>query len=179
MTTPSATMVVAQGSASAVTGICSYTVWTTTLPPSGDAHIVYPPGAVAYQQQNHPIPPANFFLYHWYVGIILILCAVCGFYILLALWVIHRFDFYAQHQAKKVVGASYATKGHFNLDGEDAHGAPLPTTVLAGARAARSRRPSLSFAHASSYSDDSYDGESLSSPLEADDGVIEMNPLQR
>ncbi|TPP54969.1 hypothetical protein CGC20_23185 [Leishmania donovani] len=179
MTTPWATMVVAQGSASAVTGICSYAVWTTTLPPSGDAHIVYPPGAVEYQPQNHTIQPVNFFLHHWYVAIALILCAVCGFYTSLALSFIHHFDFYAQHQAMKVVGESYATKGYFNLDGEDAHGAPRPTAALAGAHAARSRRLSLSSVQSSSYSDDSYDGESLPSPSEADDGIIEMNPLQR
>ncbi|CAG9569355.1 conserved hypothetical protein [Leishmania major strain Friedlin] len=179
MTTPSAMMAVAQGSASAVTGICSYAVWVTTLPPSGGAPIVYPPGAVAYQPQNHTIPPANFFLQHWYVPIILILCAVCGFYILLALWVIYRFDLHAQHQAKKVVGESYATKGYFNLDGEDGHGAPLPTTALAGAHAARSRGLSLSSVQSSSYSDDSYEDESLPSLSEADDSIIEMNPLQR
>ncbi|GET86188.1 hypothetical protein, conserved [Leishmania tarentolae] len=152
----STSMVLAQGSASATTNSCTFTIWATTLPPSGDAHIVYPAGSVAYQQKNHTIPPVSFFLDHWYVPIALITCAVCWLYIFLAVWVIKRFDFHAQYRAKKVVGPSYATKGYFHLHGDDAiSSAPPPS--------ARSYTTSPSFG--ALFSDH-------------DDDVNEVNPLQ-
>ncbi|KAG5486462.1 hypothetical protein LSCM4_07394 [Leishmania orientalis] len=177
MLTPSETMAVAQGSASATTGNCSYTIWTPTPPPSEAPPTVYPPGAVAYQRHNYTTPPESFFTSSWYVAIILILCSVCGLYLLLALLIICHFDLRAQHQAQKVVEESYATKGCFNLDGKGAHGERM--------RATSSRGHSPSFVSSTSNNndsssyDDSSDGESPSLPSEADDTVIHVNPFQR
>ncbi|AIN95868.1 hypothetical protein LPMP_080590 [Leishmania panamensis] len=179
------TMAVAQGSASAETGTCSYTIWTTTPPPLESAPVVYPPGALAYQPQNHTIPSESFFRSYWYVAITLILCVVCGFYILLAALIIYHFSFYAQQQAQKVVMMAYLTEGYFHLDGKEIHGGRTQTRVRSGARApsscssSLSRQPSDSYDHGNSPHDDRYGSVSPSSSLEADDTVTQMNPLQR
>ncbi|KAG5506916.1 hypothetical protein JIQ42_07635 [Leishmania sp. Namibia] len=177
MLTPSETMAVAQGSASATTGNCSYTIWTPTPPPSEAPPIVYPPGAVAYQRHNYTTPPESFFISRWYVAIILILCFVWGLYLLLALLIICHFDLRAQHQAQKVVEESYATKGYFNLDGKGAHSGRMRATSSRGH--SPSFVSSISNNNDSTSYDDSNDSESPSLPSEADDTVIQVNPFQR
>ncbi|KAG5485785.1 hypothetical protein LSCM1_07197 [Leishmania martiniquensis] len=182
MMTSRATMAVAQGSASASTGTCSYTIWTPTHPPAEVPPTVYPPGAVAYQRQTHKAPPENFFISNWCVGVILILCAVCGFYILLAARILYHLDLYAQHQAQKVVAASYVTKGNFHFDGKDAHGKQLRASGLNEQRVSGSRGGSPSFVPSLSHStgSSSYEDSSDSgSPTDDDDNIIQINPLQR
>ncbi|KAG5511312.1 hypothetical protein GH5_07561 [Leishmania sp. Ghana 2012 LV757] len=185
MLTPSETMAVAQGSASATTGNCSYSIWTPAPPPSEAPPTVYPPGAVAYQRHNYTTPPESFFISSWYVAIIIILCSVCGLYLLLALLIIRHFDLRTQHQAQKVVEESYATKGYFNLDGKGAHGGRVRASGFGEERATSSRGHSSSFVSSTSNNndsssyDDSSDSESSSLSSEADDTVIQVNPFQR
>ncbi|KAK7201880.1 hypothetical protein NESM_000255400 [Novymonas esmeraldas] len=197
-TPPSTMMAAAQGSAAATTGICTFNVWMTTTPAPGA--VVYPPGTVSYERQNFTLPPEPFFLVHWYVAIVLILCAVCGFYILLALWVLYHFDLYAQHQAKKVVGDSYAVHGYFDLKSKGARrsrsgsarshrGSSSDSSSSSSSSGSRSgRRSNTTASHVPAsfdrYADDrssysSRESTSSPSPSESDDAVVEVNPLQR
>ncbi|KAG5510809.1 hypothetical protein JKF63_07881 [Porcisia hertigi] len=183
---PSATMAVAQGSASTKTGLCSFSDWATTLPPSGgEAAIVYPPDSVAYHRQSLPTPSENPLSTYWFVSIGLIVSIVCGFYILLALLTMHNFQMQSQHQAKKVIPAAYATKGHWSPRSKGHHGEWLTTRTLGSASVSSLSHPQRSASYSdttSSYSDNyshSSEESSPSSEENEDDAIAHLNPLTR
>lgn len=177
----------AQGSATATSSSqsCNLGTWMTTPAPTVGFDVVYPENSVAYVRKNHTLPPETFFIAHWYVGIIIIVVAVGGFYILLGMWVCYHFEFCDQRKAKKVVEESYVTKGYFDIDRYvDRGNGSDPGAMEMEERSTRSR--SRSFVPSGSYDGESYDGSysddydsSSGSPSDEDDGVVDMNPLRR
>lgn len=193
----SSVLVSAQGSASATTGVCNPGMFVPTLPPWALLPPVYPNGSIKYERTYRKVPPENFFIQHWYVPVILILCAVCGFYILLAMWILYYFQFYAQHQAQKVVEKSYVENGYFDLRGEremtntygreerqsrgTRSGGGSDGASSRGSSSAPAFVPSAAYADGdSSYTSESYDdSDSTSTSSEDREAVVRVNPLRR
>ncbi|KPI90616.1 hypothetical protein ABL78_0212 [Leptomonas seymouri] len=184
--TPGVLFAAAQGSTTTGNGfrVCTFTNWMTTQAPTIGFDVVYPSNSIAYTRHNHPLPPEAFFIAHWYVGIIIIVLLVGGAYILLGLWMCYHFKFMDQRKAKAVVVKAYATKGFFDINRY------LRRHGIKGGDASRGTEMQMSRSQSfvaggpfdgescnESYSDDY--GSRSPTPTDEDDGVIEMNPLQR
>ncbi|KAG5485786.1 hypothetical protein LSCM1_07198 [Leishmania martiniquensis] len=161
-------------------------IWMTT-PPLAVGDVEFPTNSVVYERQVYELPPRSFLDTNWYLGIILVALLVLVAYILLALWVCHRFQYLDQRKARKVVGQAYLASGFFELD------RCIDGGARGSARVQRSRRRSgergaetAVFSDDSSGSldedegaDSSSSGSDSSTTSESvSDAVVELNPLR-
>ncbi|KAG5511313.1 hypothetical protein GH5_07562 [Leishmania sp. Ghana 2012 LV757] len=160
-------------------------IWMTTPAPAMGSDVEFPCSSIAYQREQHDLPPPAFFNTHWYVGIIIIVLVVLAAYILLALWVRHHFQYSAQRTAKTTVKQAYVTNGFFDLDryiGRDARGSLVHrrhrSTGRGGSGTSVFRDHSSGSLGECEGSESSYSGSDSPPKSKSDeDSVVEMNPL--